>query len=64
MLPSLSFFFNYLFLVVLGLHCGVRASHYDGFSYFRAQGLGTWAAVAVAHGLVAPWPVGSSWTKD
>ena len=30
--------------------CGVRASHFDGFSCCRAQALGTWASVVV-HGL-------------
>ena len=31
--------------------CGVRASHYSGFSGCRAQELGTWASVVAAWGL-------------
>ena len=51
------FFFNkfiyfiYLFLAVLGLPCGVRASHSSGFSCGRARALGAWASVVVARGL-------------
>ena len=33
------------------LRCGVRASHCGGFSCCRAQALGAWASVVVAHGL-------------
>ena len=33
------------------LHCGAQASHCGGFSYCRAQVLGTWASVVVVHGL-------------
>ena len=31
--------------------CGARASHCAGFSCCRAQALGTWTSVVVAHGL-------------
>ena len=33
------------------LRCGAWASHCDGFSCCRAQALGAWAPVVVAHGL-------------
>ena len=33
------------------LHCDAQASHCGGFSYCRAQALGTQASVVVAHGL-------------
>ena len=54
------------------LHCGARASHCGGFSCCGAQALGMWASVVVVHGLqqlrhtglVAPWHVGSSWTRS
>ena len=46
------------------LHCGGQASHRGGFSCCGAQALGCWASVAVAHGLVAPRHVGSSWIRD
>ena len=50
----LGFFFNkfiYLFLAALGSRCCMRASHCGGLSCCRAWVLGTWASVAVAHGL-------------
>ena len=63
-----SFFndFIYLFLVALSLccytqpfcSCGVQAYRCGDFSC-RAQ-----ASVAMAHGVVASRPVGSSWTRD
>ena len=37
------FFHFYLFLAVLGLHCGARALRCSGFSCCRARALGTWA---------------------
>ena len=45
------FIYLYLFLAVLGLQCGMRASHWRGFSYRRAEALeldgfsscGSWA---------------------
>ena len=33
------------------LHCGARASHCSGFSFCRAQALGTRASVVVVHRL-------------
>ena len=33
------------------LHCSARASHCGGLSCCRAQALGAWASVVVAHGL-------------
>ena len=42
---------SFFFLAVLGLHCGVRASHCGGFSSCGAQGLGAWASEVVARGL-------------
>ena len=42
--------FIYLFMAVLGLRCGVQASHCGGFSC-GSWALGTWASVAVARGL-------------
>ena len=53
----LSFFFHKiiylfnLFLAVLGLRCGMRASHCGGFYCCGARALGTQASVVVAHGL-------------
>ena len=52
--------------------CGARASHCGGFSCFRAQALGPVGSVVAKHrlsscgnrSLVAPWPVGSSQTRD
>ena len=35
-----------------------------GFSSGRAWALGSWASVVAFQGLVAPWPVESSWTRD
>ena len=32
------------------LHCSTRASRFGVFSCCRAQSLGTWASVVVAHG--------------
>ena len=43
--------FIYLLLAVLGLRCGVRASHCGGFSCCGAWALGAWASVVAAHGL-------------
>ena len=43
--------FIYLFMAVLGLRCGARASHCGGFSCCGAQALGVRASVVVAHGL-------------
>ena len=43
--------FIYLFLAVLGLRCGARASHCSGFSCWKAWALGMWASVVVAHRL-------------
>ena len=51
---------------------GARASHCGGFSRFRAQALGPVGSAVAKHrlssfsntSLVAPWPVGSSWTRD
>ena len=51
---KLSFYFiYYLFLVTLGLRCctWVQASYGGGFPCCRAQVLGSWASVVVAHGL-------------
>ena len=31
--------------------CGARPSHCGGFSYCRAQALGTWASTLAVHGL-------------
>ena len=45
------FTFTYLFLDVLGLHCGAWASHSGGFSCCGAWALGARASVVVAHGL-------------
>ena len=45
------FFFKYLFLVVLGLHCRTWSSHCGGFSSCRVQALGTRASVVAALGL-------------
>ena len=47
----LKFTFTYLFLDVLGLRCGARASHSGGFSCCGARALGAQAAVVVARGL-------------
>ena len=52
--------------------CGVRASHCSGFSCCRAWTRGhkgfsscsPWAQYLWHSGLVAPWPVVSSWTRD
>ena len=43
--------------------CDVRASHRADFSCCGAEARGSWAAVAVAHGLFAPRHVGSSRTR-
>ena len=43
--------FIYLFLAVLGLCCGVQASHCGGFSCCGAWALGTRASVVVVPGL-------------
>ena len=40
----------------------MQASHCGGFSR-RAQALGV-GSVLVAHRLLAPWLMGSSWTRD
>ena len=45
------FILFYLFLAVLCLRCGVRASHCGGFSCCGAQALGVRASVVVACGL-------------
>ena len=68
-LSFFKFLFMYLFLVVLGLHCCVRA-----FSSCGERGLlftvmdGLLIAVASLHmwhmGLVAPWHVDSSQTRN
>ena len=42
------------------LCCNTQASHCRGFSCYRAWVLGTWASVAVAHGLSSC----SSWTLE
>ena len=45
--------------------CGARASHCSVFSCFRAQPLRACGFQQLQHaGLVAPWHVESSWTKD
>ena len=50
--------------------CSAWASHFSGFSCFRAQALGAWLSVVAAFGLssctglVAPRRVESSWTRD
>ena len=44
--------------------CGAQASHCGGFSCCGAQALEPQASVAGEHGLVAPWHVESSWTRD
>ena len=52
--------------------CGVQASHCSVFSCCRAQALGhagfgsygMWAQWLWRTGLVAPWHVGSFWTRD
>ena len=44
--------------------CRTRASHCSGFSCCRAQALGAQAQQLCLSGLVAPWHVGSSWTRD
>ena len=52
--------------------CGARASLCTGFSCCGAQALGcagfssraTWAQELWCTGLVIPWHVGSSWTRD
>ena len=54
------------------LHCGARASHCGGFSCCGARALGctgfsscgTQAQQLWHMGLVAPWHVESSWTRD
>ena len=52
---SLYFFFFWLRWVFAAARafssCGERASHCGGFSCCRAQALGAWASVVVAHGL-------------
>ena len=45
--------FIYLFMAVLGLRCGARASHCGGFSCCGAQALGTRASVVVTRGLTS-----------
>ena len=70
---SLSFyFFKYLFTNLfigwLGLCCCKRsfsscsalASHCNGFSYWEAQTLGTWASLVAAYGLSS----GGAWTPE
>ena len=51
-------FFLFLFLLffpaVLGLCCSTWTSHCCGFSFCRAQPLGTWASVVVLCGLNCP----------
>ena len=42
-LINLFIFIYLLFLAVLGLHCGVQASHCSGFSCCGARALGVWA---------------------
>ena len=42
----------------------MQASHCGGFSCCGAQALGSWASLVVAHGLVVPRHVGSSWIRD
>ena len=71
---------HYLFLPVLGLHCytwaffscskqGVffvavcRASHCGGFLLW-SMGSGAQPQELLGRGSVAPWHVGSSWTRD
>ena len=54
-------FIYYLFLVVLALHCCAASGGYSllrclaflfgGFSCCRAQAVGAWASIVVAHGL-------------
>ena len=44
-------------------NCGVRVSHYSGFSR-RAQALGHAGSVVEVLGLIALWHVGSSQTRD
>ena len=55
------YYFIYLFLTVLGLHCclqafsgcsehGAQVSHCSGFSYFGAQALGRAGPIVGAHG--------------
>ena len=44
--------------------CGARASRCRGFFCCRAQTLGHKGSVLWHTGLVAPWHVGSSWTRD
>ena len=58
------FFFLFSFLVVLGLHCGARASHCGGFSCCGVRALGAWAQELWRTDLVAPQHVGPSQTKD
>ena len=48
---SIFFFLKILFLAVLGLCCGTRASPCSGFSCCGAWALGAWASVVVARGL-------------
>ena len=45
-------------------HCGAQTSHCDGFSCCGAQALGLLIQYLWYTGLVAPWHVGSSRTKD
>ena len=67
------FLFFCLFLVALGLHCctqpfsscNAQASHGGDFSYCEAQALATWFNNCMwLAGLVAPWHVESSGTRD
>ena len=62
-----TYLLNYLFLAALGLcccsGCGVRASHFGGFSCFGAQALEHGLSSCGA-GLVALRPVGSSQNRD
>ena len=44
--------------------CRVQASHCGGFSCCRPWALGLWAQWLWHTGSVAPWHVGSSWTRD
>ena len=47
------------------LLCGMWASHCSGLSCYRAWALGTWVSVQLwLAGLVAPWHVRSSQTRD
>ena len=46
------------------LACGVQASRCSSFSCCRTHALGVWAQWLWCMGLVAPWHVESSWTRD